>query len=389
MLISTPITMIDDILVSDAVTWRRDLHQIPELRFDLYKTQLYLTNLLDTWKVHYELGYGTTGVVVTIKGKAPGKTIAFRCDMDALPMNDDSGMAWGSKHQGIAHSCGHDGHMAITLAAISYLAKNNDFDGAVKFIFQPNEETGQGAKAMMKDGLYESHSYTELYGFHNMPRLEDRTLQVRYGATTGAGECYTLSIVGRSGHSSVPHKCINPINVASEILTGWDTITREIEGKELAVIATCKLNAGTTMNGIPQMALAGGTMRYFESHIADYMRERMHSIAKEVCDKYAATYDLLFEVLCPATVNTVEHTNTVIECGKRIYGEGNVVDDVPASPGGEDMQFFVTNKVKGVCWFMIGTKGTNLHTSSFDFDDTSIQSAASMLVNITYQRLSY
>ncbi|SON49859.1 M20 metallopeptidase family protein [Vibrio tapetis] len=388
MLTKTLVTQIDSTLLQHAIVWRRELHQIPELKFDLFKTQQYITNLLKTWNLEYDLSFGTTGIVATIKGKQQGKTIAFRCDMDALPMNDDSGKVWQSTHQGIAHACGHDGHMAITLAAVAHLAKYNDFNGTVKILFQPNEETGQGAKAMMKDGLYQSHPYSELYGFHNMPRLEDQTLQVRRGATTGAGECYTLSVVGKSGHSSVPHKCINPIIVASEIITEWEAITSEINSKDMAVIATCKLNSGTTMNGIPEMALAGGTMRYFEAHIADYMRERMHAIAELICEKYNASYDLLFEVLCPATINTVEHTNCVIECGKKVYGETNVIDDVPASAGGEDMQFFVTDGVKGVCWFMLGTKGTNLHTSSFDFDDTSIQNAASMLINIVYQRLS-
>ncbi|MGF1736897.1 M20 metallopeptidase family protein [Photobacterium satsumensis] len=388
MYVSNPIAMIDGELVKQAVNWRRDLHQIPELRFDLYQTQQYLIELLEKWGVEHDLGFGTTGIVATVRGSEQGNTIAFRCDMDALPMMDESDTEWTSKHQGAAHACGHDGHMAITLAAIFYLSKNNHFKGEVKVLFQPNEETGKGAKAMMDDGLYESHPYTELYGFHNMPRLKDKTLQVRYGATTGAGECYSLAITGRSGHSSVPHKCINPINVASEIITEWDSITRAIDPKDMAVIATCKLNAGTTMNGIPQTAFAGGTMRYFEAHIADYIREKMHSVAEAVCKKYNASYRLIFEVLCPATINTKAHTNSVIACGNSIYGEGNVVTDVPASAGGEDMQFFVTNQVEGVCWFMIGTKGSNLHTSTFDFDDTSIQDAASMLVNIAYQRLA-
>jgi len=388
MIISTPVTIIDDTLANRAIGWRRDLHQIPELRFDLYKTQQYIIELLDSWGIEYDLGYGSTGIVATIKGRKKGKCIAFRCDMDALPMSDESGQKWKSKHEGVAHACGHDGHMAVTLAAISHLAKHNNFNGTVKVLFQPNEETGQGALAMMKDGLYESHPYTELYGFHNMPRLKDGTLQVRYGATTGAGECFTLSVVGKSGHSSVPHKCINPINVVSEIIAGWDQITQNIDSKDLAVIATCKLNSGTTMNGIPEMALAGGTIRYFESHIADHIREEMHSCAKSVCNKYNATYDLLFEVLCPATINTIEHTDVVVECGQLIYGSENVIDDVPPSAGGEDMQFFVTNKVEGVCWFMLGTKGTNLHTSTFDFDDSSIQNAASLLVNIVHRRLS-
>ncbi|WP_028865814.1 M20 metallopeptidase family protein [Psychromonas aquimarina] len=387
MLTATAPLTINEQLTQQAAGWRRELHKIPELSFDLYKTQEYIINLLKHWNIAYDLGYGKTGIVVTIKGKKQGDTIAFRCDMDALPMQDACGKSWASTHEGCSHSCGHDGHMAITLAVVKHLAAYNEFSGCVKILFQPSEENGQGAKAMIKDGLYKDHPYTQLYGFHNMPRLQDGTIQVRYGATTGAGEVFTLSVTGKSGHSSVPHKCINPISAACEIVNGWNNITTNIKN-DMAIISTCKLNGGTAMNGIPEQALAGGTMRYFEAHIADYMRDNMHQIAKEVCKKYGAVYDLLFEVLCPATINTIEHTNTVIECAKQLYGAENVVTDVPASPGGEDMQFFVTDKVDGACWFMIGTKGTNTHTASFDFDDTCIHRAASMLVNIVYNRLA-
>ncbi|WED23669.1 M20 family metallopeptidase [Vibrio sp. JC009] len=388
MLTVTETFTIDESLAQEAIQWRRDLHQIPELRFDLYKTQKYLINLLKGWGVEYETGYGNTGLVATIPGQKPGKVIAFRCDMDALPMDDESGKEWSSVHEGCSHSCGHDGHMAITLAAIKCLSDHNHFSGCVKILFQPNEETGQGAKAMMKDGLFKAHPYSELYGFHNMPRLEDRTVQLRYGATTGAGECFTLSVTGKSGHSSVPEKCINPISVACEIVNLWNEITSGIENN-MAIIATCKLNSGTTINGIPETAQSGGTMRYFEAHIADYMRDKMHFIAQEVCLKYGASYELNFEILCPATVNTIEHTDSVIHCATDIYGTDSIVTDVAASPGGEDMQFFVTEDVEGVCWFMIGTKGTNLHTSAFDFDDTCLSDAASLLVSIARKRLSH
>ncbi|MET4693677.1 M20 metallopeptidase family protein [Endozoicomonas lisbonensis] len=380
------IAFIDENLAIAAIQWRRDLHQIPELRFELYKTQQYLIDLLEKWGVEYATGYGETGIVATIKGRQPGKTIAFRCDMDALPMEDESGTPWASKHRGRSHSCGHDGHMAVTLAAIKHLTDNNDFSGCVKVLFQPNEETGRGAKAMMNDGLYEAHPYTELYGFHNMPRLKDGTLQVRYGATTGAGECFRLTIQGRSGHSSVPEKCINPISVACEIIREWHEITASIK-EGMAIIATCTVDSGTSMNAIPEQASAAGTMRYFEGSIADTMRDQMHEIAQRVCDRFNASYELDFNVLCPATINTVEHTNCVIDCGKAIYGENHVIDNVPPSPGGEDMQFFVTPQVEGACWFMVGTRGTNTHTATYDFDDTSIQRMASMLASIALRRL--
>jgi len=387
MLMSRSKITIEETLINNAIEWRRELHQIPELRFDLYKTQQYLVNKLEEWGVDYDTGYANTGIVVTINGRKPGKTIAFRCDMDALPMADESGTPWQSQHEGCSHACGHDGHMAITLAAIYHLAENRDFNGCVKILFQPNEETGKGAKAMMDDGMYTAHPYSELYGFHNMPRLDDKTVQLRYGATTGAGESFSLSVKGKSGHSSVPHKCINPISVACEIVNEWDEITKGIKD-HMAIIATCKIHGGTAINGIPEQAHSAGTMRYFEAHIADFMKDEMRTIAEKTCRKYGASFDLSFEILCPATINTIPHTDTVIGCAQSIYGEQNVVTDVAASPGGEDMQFFVTDQVEGVCWFMVGTKGTNLHTSAFDFDDSSIFDSTSLLVDIALTRLS-
>lgn len=234
------------------------------------------------------------------------------------------------------------------------------------------------------------HPYDELYGFHNMPRLEDGTVQLRYGATTGAGECFSITVTGKSGHSSVPHKCVNPISVAGEIVNGWHTLVENhIDNDDMAVIATCKLNSGSTFNGIPEIAVAGGTMRYFEARVADQMREHMHRIAKDVCEKYGANYDLSYEVLCPATVNTTEHVDAVANIAAQIFGEENINTNVPASPGGEDMQFFVPEgSDMGVCWFMIGTKGTNLHTSVFDFDDTSIANSSALLASIALNRLS-
>lgn len=376
-------------LAEQAISWRRDLHQIPELEFDLFKTQAYLMNLLDEWQISYDTGYAKTGLVVTIDGKEKGKTIAFRCDMDALPMEDKSGMPWASQHQGAAHTCGHDGHMATMLAVIKHLSEHRDFKGCIKVLFQPNEETGQGAKTMMKDGVYQQHPYSELFGFHNMPRLEDNTIQVRYGATTGGGEMFTLTVVGKSGHSSMPEKCINPINVTSDIVSQWNDITKNIDSNDMAVIAVCKMHSGASMNGIPDQALVGGTMRYFEADIADHMRQEMHRVAQKICEQYSATYELKFEIMCPPTVNTTDATHSVLECAKSLYGDENVIDDFPASPGGEDMQFFVADEVKEVCLFMIGTKGENLHTSGFDFDDTSLQKSASMLVNLAYYRLSH
>jgi len=390
VLSATRVQLIDAALAEQASKWRQDLHQIPELQFDLHKTQKYLISLLDKWQLTYDLGYGSTGIVVTIDGQNAGKTIAFRCDMDALGMPDESGKPWASLHEGVSHSCGHDGHMAVTLAMIKHLKDNNNFNGTVKVLFQPNEETGQGAKAMMDDGLFAMHPYSELYGFHNMPRLDDGTVQMRYGATTGAGECFSITITGVSGHSSVPHKCVNPISVTGEVVNRWHSLVEEhIDPNEMAVIATCKLNSGSTFNGIPEIAVAGGTMRYFEAHVADQMREHMHRIAKEVCDQYGANYDLNYEVLCPATVNTTEHVDAVARCAAEIYGEENINTNVPASPGGEDMQFFVPQgSDMGVCWYMVGTKGTNLHTSEFDFDDTSIRNSASLMANIVYARLA-
>lgn len=377
-------SFVKDDLINQAIEWRHELHRIPELKCDLPKTHQFICEQLKLLGVEYETGYANTGIVATIYGADVGENIlAFRCDMDALAMPDLSGSNWKSIHDGQAHACGHDGHMAMTLAMIKYLVENPYFSGVVKVLFQPSEENGQGAKMMVDDGLFEHHRFDKLFGFHNMPRLEAGTIQLRTGATTGGGECFTLKVKGISGHSSVPDKCINPIYVTTEIVNMWpDCIKSHFDDGVMNVCATTKLHSGSTFNGIPETAEAGGTIRYFEPLVAEKMKKIMFDCAKMICDKYGASFELTYEILCPATINTQAEVEYVANLACDIYGFENVKSNVEASPGGEDMQWFVPNKNTGTCWFMIGTQGTNLHTSEFDFDDTSMKRAIDLLISI-------
>ncbi|HAT1583558.1 TPA: amidohydrolase [Raoultella ornithinolytica] len=370
--------------------WRHDLHKIPETGFALTETSNYIANKLTEWNIVTDRRFGGSGVVGIIDGKqGPGRSIAFRAEMDALPMNDESGKAYASLHEGCSHACGHDGHMAIALATARYLVEHNDFAGRVIFLFQPAEEIGVGAMKMMDDGVFNTYPYEEVYGFHNMPRLPSKTLSLRYGPITGASDRFLLKVNGHSGHSSVPHLCINPITLMSQIITNWQSIVSEcVPSAETGILSVTKINAGDTFNAIPEVSIAGGTIRYFEKNVGDILKNKMTSIAHGIASAYNSDVSLHFEQLCSATVNTKEQTDYVIDVARQTFGANRVDTQVLPSPGGEDMSFFKANESVGSCFFMIGSEGENLHTVHFDFDDTIIPLSVTMLVRIAQGRLN-
>lgn len=369
--------------------WRQTLHSMPEVGFELHNTSQYVANKLESWAIRIDRSFGQTGVVGIIDGTlGEGRTIAYRADMDALPMQDQTGKPYASQNPGKSHACGHDGHMAMLLATARYYSENRNFRGRIIFLFQPAEEIGAGAKAMMKDGVFEKYPFDEVYGFHNMPRLPDNTISLRYGPITGAGEKFSLVVRGCSGHSSVPHKCVNPITISAKIITAWQSIVSEcVPCSEMGVLAVTKIMSGEVFNSIPESAEAGGTIRYYQREVGDTMRRKMQLLASSIAEAYNAEAEVEFEVLCPATVNTHEQTDCVIEVAKQTVGADMLDTNVEPSPGGEDMAFFKKDDSVGACFFMIGSQGTNLHTCDFDFDDSIIPLGVTMLCRIAEQRL--
>ncbi|MCL6269745.1 amidohydrolase [Sansalvadorimonas sp. 2012CJ34-2] len=374
----------------EITSWRQDLHSFPEVGFDLHQTAQFVEDKLISWGIEVDRSFGKTGVVGILDGNlGPGRTIAYRADMDALPMQDNTGKPYASKFDGAAHACGHDGHTAMLLATARYLSEHRDFKGRVVFLFQPAEEIGAGARAMMEDGLFETYPFDEVYGFHNMPRLKENTVSLRYGPITGAGEKFSLKVSGSSGHSSVPHKCVNPITISAKIITAWQSIVTEcIPSSEMCVLAVTKIQGGEVFNSIPESAEAGGTIRFYEKEVGNCLKRRMKQVAQSIADAYDAEAEVEFEVLCPATVNTTEHVDCVVDIAKQTVGANNVDTNVEPSPGGEDMAFFKKDDNVGACYFMIGSKGTNLHTCDFDFDDSIIPMGVTILCRIAQQRLN-
>src|SRR5918994_4175133 len=265
---------------ADEITaWRRDFHQHPELLFEVHRTAGIVTEKLTSFGCDEVVtGSGKTGVVGVIKVRTTdsGRVLGLRDDMDALPIEEESAVPYRSKVAGRMHACGHDGHTAMLLGAAKYLSETRHFDGTAVVIFQPAEEGGGGGDAMCKDGLMERFGIEEVYGMHNMPGLPVGTFAIRPGPMMASGDRFTLTIRGKGGHAARPFECIDPIVVASHVVTALQSIvSRNVDPLESAVISVCTVKAGEAYNGIPQEACLLGTVRTLTNELRDLCETRI------------------------------------------------------------------------------------------------------------------
>src|SRR5438874_10791962 len=255
-------------LQPDIQAWRREIHQHPELLYDVHRTAAFVAERLREFGCdEVATGLGRTGVVGVIKGRKPGgngdiKVIGLRADMDALPIEEDTSLPYASKTPGKMHACGHDGHTAMLLGAARYLAETRNFSGDAVVIFQPAEEGGAGAAAMIKDGLMDRFAIDQVYGMHNTPGLPLGKFAIRPGSFMAATDQVYINIEGLGGHAARPHKSIDPVVIGSHLVLALQSIVaRNVDPLEAAVLSICQFNAGNTVNVIPQTAYLAGTIR--------------------------------------------------------------------------------------------------------------------------------
>ena len=364
-------------LQSSIVEWRRMLHQKPELGFQEQITAEFIHQKLESWGIPHQTGIAKTGIVATIQGKCPGKVLAIRADMDALPIQEANEVEYKSQHDGKMHACGHDGHTAIALATAYYLSQHRGFSGTVKIIFQPAEEGPGGAKPMIEEGVLNNPDVDAIIGLHLWNNLPLGTVGVRSGALMAAVECFRLTILGKGGHGAMPDQTVDSIVVASQIVNALQTIvSRNVKPLDSAVVTVGELHAGTALNVIADTARLSGTIRYFSPELETLIGERLEAIIAGVCQMHGATYELNHWQLYPPTIND----NEIAELVRSVVAE--VVETplgvVPEcqTMGGEDMSFFL-QQVPG-CYFFLGSanpeKGLAYphHHPRFDFDETAL-----------------
>jgi amidohydrolase len=366
------------------IAMRRDIHAHPELAFQETRTSDVVAKQLEKWGIEVHRGIGKTGLVGVLRGKrGKGKrSIGLRADMDALPMPEHNKFKHASTNPGRMHACGHDGHTTMLLGAAQHLATHRDFEGTVNLIFQPAEEGGNaGARAMIEDGLFDRFPCDEIYGMHNMPGLEAGMLAFRKGPTMASSNRFDIIVRGVGGHAAQPHKSVDSIVVAAEMIGVLQTlISRNKNPIDTAVLSVTQIHAGDAYNVIPHEAVIKGTVRTFSTEVLDAMEDNMRRVAEMLPKVHGGSGELQFVRAYPPLVNWDAQTEFATQVAIDVFGASKVELDTPPHGGAEDFSFYL-EKVPG-CYLFIGNGGgghrestyhgmgpCELHNPNYDFND--------------------
>ncbi len=361
--------------VDEMTAWRRDIHAHPEIAFEEVRTADIVAEKLESWGIEVHRGLATTGVVGTLKGaRDGGGAIGLRADLDALPMTEKNDFAHRSTIAGKMHGCGHDGHTSMLLGAAKYLAETRNFAGTVHFIFQPAEENEGGGRVMVEDGLFDKFPVDGVYGLHNSPGLAAGRIAMRTGPAMAAFDIFEIVVTGKGGHGAMPHRGIDPIVVAAQIVSALQTIvSRGTDPLEGAVVSVTQIHAGDAWNVIPDDVVIRGTTRSFKQDIHDRLEGQIRRIAEGVCSAFGATMTLRYERRYPAVVNTGAETDLAARVAAKVLGEDNVNAGAPADMASEDFSFMLNQRPGCYIWLGNGGEGElggcSVHNPYYDFND--------------------
>lgn len=374
------------VLQAQLVAWRRQIHQHPELAFREQLTATFITQKLTEWGIPHQTEVAKTGIVAVIQGQSASPVLAIRADMDALPIQEQNQVDYCSKHDGVMHACGHDGHTAIALGTAYYLAQHrHEIPGTVKIIFQPAEEGPGGAKPMIEAGALKNPDVDAIIGLHLWNNLPLGTVGVRSGALMAAVELFDCVIQGRGGHGAMPHQTVDAVLVAAQVVNALQTIVaRNVDPIKAGVVTVGSFHAGHARNVIANSADLGGTVRYFDSVFDGFFGRRVEEIIAGVCQSHGATYSLDYWQLYPATINDPVMADLVRSVAETVVEtEAGVVPECQTM-GGEDMSFFL-QEVPG-CYFFLGSANPQKdlayphHHPRFNFDETALGMGVEMFV---------
>ena len=373
-------------LQGSMTAWRRDIHQHPELAFGETRTAAVVADRLRSFGLEPVTGIGGTGVVAVIEGRAPGKTVALRADMDALPMNDEGGKPWHSRTEGVAHACGHDGHTAALLGVAQHLSLNPPATGRVVLIFQPAEENGLGARAMIADGLLEAFPFDEVYAFHNMPLLAPGTAGIRIGPTLNGYIIWRVNIEGVGGHGAAFFKAVDPVQAAARVTTEIGSIVgRYLDPNESGLITVCALQAGTSHNIIPANATVSGTLRALKPEVMARLFEQLERICAGVATATGCSIQVERLAEVPPCYNAPEGAERAIAAAAEVLGAQNIIRDHQPFPFTDDMALLL--EAAPGAYLFLGQESAMCHNPAYDFDDALLPVAASIFVTLVQQRL--
>ena len=373
----------------EITAWRRDLHENPELMYDTHRTAAVVAAKLREFGCDEVVeGIGRTGVVGVIRGRSDrrGHVVGLRADMDALPILEATGLPHASKVPGRMHACGHDGHTAMLLGAAKYLAETRNFDGSVALIFQPAEEGGAGALAMVEDGLIDRFRIREAYGMHNSPGLPVGAFSIKPGPFYAATDEFAIHVTGRGGHAAKPHTTVDTTVVASHLVVALQSIaSRNADPVAALVVSVTSFRTESdAYNVIPERVELRGTVRTFEKELRQLGETRLREIAQGVAATFGAAVRIDWKEGYPAMVNSDAETAYAAEVARRV--SGSIDPQAPPIMGGEDFAY-ILEAVPGA-YIQIGNGDTaDVHHPAYDFNDEAIPLGASYWAELVETRM--
>ncbi|QGK70420.1 amidohydrolase [Allosaccharopolyspora coralli] len=373
--------------------WRHDLHQRPETGFAEHATAAYVADVLRALGLRVEIGVGGTGVVGSLRGGGSDRAIGFRADMDGLPLQERGGHAHISRNEGVMHACGHDGHMAMLLGAAAELAAHGDVDGAVYFFFQPAEEHGRGAQAMIDDKLFDRFPVEAVYGLHNMPGLPAGELHTRDGGIMASEDNFEIRITGRGGHAARPHMVIDPLVVSAEIVLALQTIVgRNVDPYSSAVVSCTEVTTDGARNAIPDEVVLRGDTRVFDPDVQTLLEHRMRELCEHIAVAHGASCIVTYTHEFAPTTNDAAATAVAVDAAVGAVGAERVNARCAPSMASED--FGVLASTVPGCFAFLGNGtdpargGMPLHSREYDFNDDVLRTGVDYYVALSNAALS-
>jgi len=361
------------------IEWRRDFHRHPEIAFQEERTSSVIKKFFEDLDVEVT-SCAKTGLRVVLKGKSPGKTVALRADMDALPLQEEGDKEYISQNPGATHACAHDGHMAVAMGTAKLLSeRQEDLKGNVVFLFQPSEERiPGGAKTMIEEGALEG--VDAVFGFHFWQLLPTGSVGAVKGPMMAQPDSFDLVIKGKGGHGSTPHLVVDPILVASHVITNLQSIvSRNVDPLKSCVVSFGTINSGTIYNIIPNEVSCSGTVRTFDPAVKRLVKERLREIVDNTCQAFGATSELIYEDGYPPLINDPGMVDFVLDVVKETLGGQAIKEQAPVM-GGEDFAYFL-QKVPGAFYFFGMGDGMEFphHHPEFDMDENALPTATHLL----------
>ena len=368
--------------LDEIIALRHDLHQDPELAFQELRTSKLVASHLSAWGYEVATGIAGTGVVANHRRGDGKKRIGISADMDALPIEEATGLAYASSNPGVMHACGHDGHTAILLAAARYLSENGNFNGTLRLIFQPAEEIGAGARKMISEGLFERFPVDAVFGLHNWPGVPTGKFGFVAGPAMASVDKAIIKIIGKGGHGAEPHRTVDPVLASASFITALQSVvSRNVDPQEMAVVTVGSIHAGSASNVIPESVEMQLTMRAYSEIVRQLLRERIPALAHAQAESFGAEADVNYRLGFPALVNHAGETEFASRVAYDALGPAAIEKDFRPRTASEDFAFMLQAN-PGSYLFVGNGDSAPLHSAHYDFNDAIIAPAARYWVRL-------